>query len=49
MKENISGKDQILRIIIIFVFFFKLRVKNYKIFLFSYVNLVEFDYLVLTI
>ena len=49
MKENISGKDQILRITIIFVFFFKLRVKMYKIFLFSYVNLVEFDYLVLTI
>jgi hypothetical protein len=49
MKENISGKDQILRIIIIFVFFFNLRVKKYNIFLFSYVNLVEFDYLVLTI
>ena len=47
--KYITGNDQILRITIIFVFFFKLSVKKYNIFLFSYVNLVEFDYLVLTI
>ena len=47
--KYITGNDQILRITIIFVFFSKLSVKKYNIFLFSYVNLVEFDYLVLTI